>query len=149
MTRDKVLDNIENITDIGNCFTMSVTGYSMLPLLGHKGDKIVIRRTSPTEDISHRIAMFRNANRHIVVHRVVSIVNDIVTLQGDGNPKQRERCKRNEIIGIVERVIRRNGKEVDCTTRCWRLREQLWLTQPRFVRSYALAIIRRWLNFRN
>lgn len=145
----RLFDNIENLVAEGECFELRVNGYSMLPLLGHRDDVIVVRRVDVTEDISSRIAMFRGPKRNIIVHRVLSVDNGIVSLRGDGNLLQIERTPRNEIIGVVESVRRRSGKVVSCTSESWQRRERRWLALPLFVRRYALAIMRRWLNFRN
>lgn len=142
----KVLDNIEELIPIGECFELRVTGYSMLPLLGRKGDTIIVRRTTPQEPIEGRIAMFRQGDGHIVVHRVKSIDNGMVTLMGDGNTKGYEQCPRESIVGVVERVRRKGGEIVSCTSWWWRTREHLWLWQPRIIRQYSLALMRRWLN---
>ena len=92
--------------------------------------------------------MFRTTNRRIIVHRVIAIDGDKVTFHGDGNLAQTEECSRKDVIGVVDTVIRQNGKEVSCTTRWWRIRERIWLAQPIIIRRYALAIMRRWLNFK-
>lgn len=145
----RLLDNIESIVPIGECFELRVKGYSMLPLLGYHNDVIIVRRTEPKEDIDGRIAMFRGPKRNIVVHRVVAVDNEGVTLRGDGNILQTERTPRAEIIGVVESVRRGNGKLVSCTSASWRRKEHIWLSLPLVVRRYVLAIMRRWLNFRN
>lgn len=144
--RDLATENIEQLVAIGERFKIMVTGYSMLPLLGYGRDVIVLRRVDQKEAIVGRVAMFRSTDRHIIVHRVVALEGDEVIFQGDGNPYQRERCLRNEVIGVVEEVIREDGRTVSCTTQTWRLRERLWLCQPTVVRRYALAIIRRLAN---
>lgn len=148
LAMSNLLNNIEHLVERGASFQMVVTGYSMLPLLGYGRDSIILHRTNDDEDIMHRAAMFRMANGRIIVHRVIAIDNGIVTLRGDGNLTQTEQCHRNEIIGVVDKVVRENGKVVSCTTRWWRIRERIWLCQPYFVRRYALAIMRRWLNFK-
>lgn len=143
-----IIDNIEQLVERGESFEMVVTGYSMLPLLGYGRDRIILHRTTDTEDIMRRAAMFRMADRRIIVHRVIRIENGVVTLQGDGNLKQTEQCRRSDIIGVVDNVIRQNGRRVSCTSRWWRIREWIWLGQPYIVRRYALAIMRRWLNYK-
>lgn len=143
-----IIDNIEQLVERGESFEMVVTGYSMLPLLGYGRDRIILHRTTDTEDIMRRAAMFRMADRRIIVHRVIRIENGVVTLQGDGNLKQTEQCRRSDIIGVVDSVIRQNGRRVSCTSRWWRIRERIWLGQPYIVRRYALAIMRRWLNYK-
>ena len=93
--------------------------------------------------------MFRNDKGQIVVHRVISIENGVVTLRGDGNLYQVEQCPRTEIIAILEGVIRENGKEISCTSKQWRRKERRWLALPLWMRRYILAILRRWCEFRN
>lgn len=146
---NRVLDNIESLVAIGECFEIRVMGWSMLPMLGRGKDTIILRRTATDENILGRIAMFREKDGHIVVHRVKSIDGNMVTLMGDGNTKGRERCPRERIIGVVEHVRREGGKVVCCTSWWWRTRERMWLMLPRIVRQYALALMRRWLNRKN
>lgn len=140
--------SIEDIIEVGDLFKIVVTGYSMLPLLGRGRDTIVLRRIDSNEDISGRIAMFRNDKGHIVVHRVIAIEGDVVTLRGDGNIYQVEQCPRTEIIALLESVIRESGKELSCTSKQWQRREHMWLTLPLWMRRYILAILRRWCDFR-
>lgn len=141
------MDNIEHIVERGESFEMVVTGYSMLPLLGYGHDRIVLHRTTDDEPIINRAAMFRMGGRRIIVHRVINIDDKgIVTLKGDGNLRQTELCRRDEIIGIVDSVIRKSGKHVSCTSRCWRMRERIWLSQPYIIRRFALAVMHRWLD---
>ena len=141
-------DNIEQLVAVGDRFKIVVTGYSMLPLLGYSRDTIVVRRTDSQESLLGRIAMFRAQDRHIVVHRVIAIDGSNITMRGYGNPYTMEHCTIDDIVGVVEEVIREDGRVVSCTSRRWRLREHLWLWQPRIVRRYALAILRRWCNYK-
>jgi hypothetical protein len=146
---NKILDNIELLVPIEQSFEIVVTGYSMLPLLGYGRDTIIVRRTDATESIDNRIAMFRMPNGRITVHRVIEVRDGIVRLKGDGNLYQIEECPREKIIGVVESVKRQSGKVVSCTSRSWHRRERIWLCQPLFVRRYAIAIMRRWLNWKS
>ena len=141
--------DIADLLDEGAQFKIVVRGYSMLPLLGFGRDTIILRRVDTHEDISGRIAMFRGENRRIVVHHIIGINGGIVSLRGDGNLYQVEQCRREEIIAVLESVVRQSGKEVSCTSRRWHRREQLWLSTPLWIRRYALAILRRVADFRN
>lgn len=147
--KDIITTNIEQIIATGETFKIVVTGYSMLPMLGFGRDTIVVRRTMPNEDIVGRIAMFRSERGHIVVHRVLRVDGaGVVTLRGYGNIAQYERVRREDIIGVVESVIRESGREVSCISRWWRVRERLWIGLPRIVRQYVLAVIRRVANLK-
>lgn len=141
--------DITELLEEGSTFKIVVRGYSMLPLLGFGRDTIILRRVYPSEDISGRIAMFRNDNGRIVVHRIIGINSGIVSLRGDGNLYQVEQCRREEIIAVLESVVRESGKEISCTSRRWHRRERLWLSTPLWMRRYALAILRRVADFRN
>ena len=148
-SEQRVLNHIESLVDVGSDFEIRVTGYSMLPLLGHPGDRIIVRRTDGKESIEGCIAMFRTENGNIVVHRVISVDNEMVTLRGDGNLTQSERARREDIIGVVKSVRRRSGEVVECTSRAWRRRERLWLSLPYALRRYSLVLLRRWLDYKN
>ena len=148
-SRDIATADITELLDEGAQFKIVVRGYSMLPLLGLGHDTIILRRVDKSEDISGRIAMFRNNNGRIVVHRIIGINGSIVSLRGDGNLYQVEQCRREEIIAVLESVVRENGKEISCTSSRWRRMERLWLTTPLIVRRYTLAVLRRVADFRN
>lgn len=141
------IDRFEEVVEYGECFSIRVDGHSMLPLLGYGKDTIIIRRTCTDEPIVGRIAMYRLGPKHYVTHRVVSVEGDTVLLLGDGRITYDEPIKRDMIVGVVEGVIRQNGRKVSCTSRLWRLRERMWLMQPMIVRRYALAILHRWIKF--
>lgn len=141
-----LVDRFEEAVDYGECFNIRVDGTSMLPLLGYGRDTIIIRRTRTDEPIVGRIAMYRLGPKHYVTHRVVKVENDVVTLLGDGRITYDEPIRRDMVVGVVEGVIRKSGRKLSCTSRLWRFREWLWLSQPMIVRRYALAIIRRWIK---
>lgn len=141
------VDRFEETVEYGECFKIRVTGHSMLPLLGYGRDTIIIRRTHHNESIVGRIAMYRLGPKHYVTHRVISVDGDTVTLLGDGRITKDEPIRRNMIVGVVESVIRQNGRLLSCTSRTWRLKERLWLMQPMIVRRYALALLHRWIRF--
>lgn len=141
-----LVDRFEEAVDYGECFNIRVDGTSMLPLLGYGRDTIIIRRTRTDEPIVGRIAMYRLGPKHYVTHRVVKVENDVVTLLGDGRITYDEPIRRDMVVGVVEGVIRKSGRKLSCTSRLWRFREWLWLSQPMIIRRYALAIIRRWMK---
>lgn len=138
------IDWIEETTKEGKCFEVRVSGDSMLPLLGDRRDRLIVRHISSSDAIIGRIVMYRTSPGHYIVHRVVKIENNIVTMLGDGRLTYDTPTKRENIIGVVEGVIRHNGKTEYCNTHSWRLRERIWLAQPMLLRRCSLAIIRRW-----
>lgn len=147
MKQDTLLDNIEKLAS-DDIFEITVTGYSMLPMLGRGLDKVVVRPCRPHELTVGRIVMFRAENRHLIVHRIRKRDGDEFIMAGDGNYRTTEHCNIGNIIGIVDKVIRRNGKIADCTSPWWRLRERCWLAIPPICRRYITAVMRRRLDYK-
>lgn len=144
---DKLLDNLESLAD-SEPFEITVTGYSMLPLLGRGLDRVVVRPCASEELKVGRIALFRTDSRRLIVHRIVRRDGDDFVMAGDGNYRKTERCTLDQVIGVVDKVIRRNGKVVDCTSRMWRLGERCWLATPAICRRYTTAVMRRYLDWK-
>ena len=120
ITRDTLLE--------GSTVRITVNGESMLPFF-RSGSTITLRPVRE-EDIRKYNVVMADAGHAFVVHRIVAINDDCVTLLGDGNISGTERVTRDKIYGTV-----------DCSplhlffARIW-----LWM-QP--VRRFPLAIFRR------
>ena len=114
----------------GSPVRISVRGQSMLPFF-RSGSTITLRPVHD-EDIRKYNVVMADAGHAFVVHRIIEVNGDSVTLLGDGNIYGTEQVSRDKIYGIV-----------DCSTlhiffaKIW-----LWL---RPVRRFPLAIFRRIL----
>ena len=120
VVRDTLLD--------GECVSVAVRGESMLPFF-RSGSTITLRPVQEGDIRKYNVVM-ADAGECFVVHRIVEVGDDYVTLFGDGNIRGMERVSREKIYGVV-----------DCSTlhiffaKIW-----LWL---RPVRRFPLAIFRR------
>ncbi|MBE6211917.1 MAG: hypothetical protein E7129_02100 [Rikenellaceae bacterium] len=112
----------------GKSVRISVNGESMLPFF-RSGSTITLRPVKK-EDIRKYNVVMADAGHAFVVHRIIEVDDDMVTLLGDGNYIGTERVSPDKIYGVV-----------DCSAlhlffaKIW-----LWL---RPVRRYPLAIFRR------
>ena len=112
----------------GKSVRISVNGESMLPFF-RSGSTITLRPVKK-EDIRKYNVVMADAGHAFVVHRIIEVGDDMVTLLGDGNYIGTERVSPDKIYGVV-----------DCSAlhiffaKIW-----LWL---RPVRRYPLAIFRR------
>lgn len=112
----------------GNTVRVAVKGESMLPFF-RSGSTITLRPVRE-EDIRKYNVVMADAGHAFVVHRIVDVKDDCITLFGDGNIRGVERVARDKIYGVV-----------DCSplhiffAKIW-----LWM---RPVRRYPLAIFRR------
>ena len=114
----------------GKSVRVSVKGESMLPFF-RSGSTITLRPIEEGDIRKYNVVM-ADAGHAFVVHRIVKVGEESVTLFGDGNIKGTEQVSRDKIYGIV-----------DCSAlhlffaKIW-----LWL---RPVRRYPLAVFRRVL----
>ena len=124
----------------GVTVTFPVTGQSMLPfIIG--GKESVILHAPGLIDVGDVVLAWVDGNRY-VVHRIIKLDYDRVTLMGDGNVAVTEHCRLNDIKARVTHVVSADNKKRDLYSR-WRvLAAKLWYWLCP-IRRYLLAIYRR------
>lgn len=114
----------------GSSVRISVRGESMLPFF-RSGSTITLRPIREGDLRKYNVVM-ADADRSFVVHRIIDVSDEYVTLLGDGNYNGTERVARDKVYGIV-----------DCSpTHLFFAKIWLWM---RPVRRYPLAIFRRMM----
>ncbi len=109
------------------------TGRSMLPFIREGRDRVVLRKKDSYAVGDIVLVCF---DGRYLMHRIVAIDGDAVTLMGDGNLKGQEKGRTGDIIGTVTAIVRPDGRRsVPGKGRLWRA------LKP--VRRYLLAIYRR------
>lgn len=112
----------------GSTVRVAVNGQSMLPFF-RSGSTITLRPIKEGDIRKYNVVM-ADAGNAFVVHRIIEVGEEFVTLLGDGNYLGTERVTRDKIYGVV-----------DCSAlhiffaKIW-----LWM---RPVRRFPLAIFRR------
>lgn len=133
---------VEELLAEGQQVTILVRGNSMRPLLRDGRDKVILRKANDEDIKIGAVLLFRHRGSH-VMHRVTKIEGDVVIFEGDGNYKLQEVASRNDIIAVMETVVRPSGRRIECGGRRWRVLSFVWLSQARFVRRVILGIMRR------
>ena len=114
-------------------------GTSMLPFIRDRKDSVVLGPFTSIRPMD--IALVRMPGDKYVMHRVIELQGDMVTLMGDGNIRGIEICRRRDVLAIACAILR-NGKRIDCHGRSHMLKARIWL-MLRPVRRILLAIYRR------
>lgn len=124
----------------GHTVTLCLRGYSMRPFLEDGRDKALLVKA---ENVKVGMPVLAETSKgHFVLHRVVDIDGDKVTLRGDGNIAV-ERCLMQDIKGEAVGFYRKGRKTLDKTSGWkWRIYSAVWTTLLP-VRRYLLAIYRR------
>ena len=133
---------VEELLAEGRQVTILVRGNSMRPLLRDGRDKVILRKANDEDIKIGAVLLFRHRGSH-VMHRVTKIEGDVVIFEGDGNYKLQEVASRNDIIAVMETVVRPSGRRIECSGSRWRVLSFVWLSQARFVRRVILGIMRR------
>lgn len=128
MSNREMFSVVRDLLLEGSPVRVSVKGQSMLPFF--RSGSTVALRPIREEDFRKYNVVLADTGRNFVIHRIISLDGDMVTLLGDGNIYGTESMTRDKVYGII-----------DCSrTHIFFARIWLWL---RPVRRFPLAIIRR------
>lgn len=129
--------------DEGHTVTIRLRGFSMRPFLEDNRDLALLRK--PTNPKVYDPVLAEIEPKHFVLHRIIKIDGDKVTLRGDGNLGC-EHCRLQDIRAQVVGFYRKGRKKLDRTDgRKWRVYSWIWVRLfP--IRRYLLAFYRRiWI----
>lgn len=134
-----LFESVRGMLAEGHTVTLRVKGQSMRPFLEGGQDKVVI---TPLHEVKRGdMVLAEISQRQFVLHRVVKINGERITLMGDGNLIGTESCDLNDVVGMVGSVIR-NGKIINIQSIKCRFYVYLWMAlKP--IRRYLLAIYTR------
>ena len=143
MTDNEIIEEAIRLVDEGVSVTLPVNGNSMLPfIIG--GKESVILQKPELPKVGDVVLAWADGYRY-VVHCIVRIDGERVTLMGDGNLVGTEHCLLNDIKARVTHVV--DAKErTHYLYKGWRKRAAKMWYWLRPIRRYLLAIYRRVKN---
>ena len=140
MNDNDVIAEAVRLVQEGVTVTFPVTGQSMLPFIIGGKESVILHAPGLTA-VGDVVLAWVDGNRY-VVHRIINIDGDRVTLMGDGNVSGTEHCLLKDIKARVTHVVSADNKKRDLYSG-WRVRAaKLWYWL-RPIRRYLLAIYRR------
>ena len=133
----------------GVSVTFPVKGRSMLPFIVGGCDSVILEKPTSLRCgnvvLAHVVSdgpeSLDSAEKHYVIHRIVSLEADLVTLMGDGNLALREHCTRSDVSAKVIGVVKPNGKRCSMDALRYRIAAKIWYILLPF-RRYLLWIYR-------
>lgn len=120
----------------GHTATIAVKGFSMRPFLEHQRDRVVLE--APGELAVGDAVLAEIEPDHYVLHRIIAIDGDHITLMGDGNTRGTENCLRKNVAGVVTHYLRPK-RTIPASDEKLRRRIRLW-RKLLPVRRYLLFI---------
>lgn len=137
---DIFFSEVEKHLAEGKSVVFPVKGYSMLPFIKNGEDSVELVRCKGLE--VGDIALAHLPNGAYVLHRVWDMKGDKVILMGDGNISGREYCLRGDVLGVAVRILKRDGRVIECNDPSYLKKVKLW-RRLLPIRRYILAIYRR------
>ncbi len=137
------LPEVIRLVNAGHTVTLPLRGVSMRPFLEDGRDKALLTKATMPKVGEPVLALIDK--RYYVLHRVVGIEGDKVTLLGDGNLSP-ERCTVDDVVASVIGFYRKGSSQLDTVKgRKWKAYSWIWM-RLRPVRRWLLAFYRRvWL----
>ena len=134
---NKIIQEAVKLVEEGICVTLPVDGRSMLPFIIGGEDSVLLEKPQKSEIGDVVLAWVEQCR--FVVHRIIAINGDEVTLMGDGNIRGVEQYRLNDIKASVTYVVDKKGKRRNIKDRKHRCGSYIW-RNLRPVRRYLLAI---------
>ncbi len=108
-------ETIRQQLDSGQRVTLLVKGVSMQPTLLNGRHSVVLMPAQGVELSIGCIALFLFEGRYLL-HRLVEIQGAKLIFQGDNVHKTQEWAMREDVVGVVERIVDDRGESIDCLT---------------------------------
>ncbi len=147
--RELVIDNAEffpfliSLIEQGHTTSLRLKGFSMRPFLENERDTALLQRAA--DIVPGQPVLAEISKGHYVLHRVIKVEGENVTLLGDGNLSE-EHCRKSDVKALAVGFYRKGSASLDRTDGFkWRCYSFFWM-RLRPVRRYLLAIYRRWVK---
>lgn len=142
-----LIPEIGKLLQEGKDVRFTPTGVSMRPFIEGERDTVVLRKCNSFRVGDIVLAQIPNLQLPTsvplyVLHRIIAIDDQLITLQGDGNLQGMEQCTANDIFGKVVQIYKPDG-HTKCLTR-----GRLWFyLKP--CRRILLKVYRKLLKLQN
>lgn len=133
-----LIPQIKAMIDEGRTVTFRVRGRSMRPMIEGDRDSVVLVPCTG-EVKKDDIILAEVSPQRYVLHRIIKVEGDTLTMRGDGNLLGTETFRRSDVIGRAEAFIRK-GKRLNMDSRRWKVYSFFW-TRLLPLRRYLLFII--------
>ena len=145
MSDNDIIQEAIRLVNEGMKVTLKVRGRSMLPFIIGGRDSVVLEKSVNSQPGDVVLAWCMPG--HYVIHRIISIDGEKVTLMGDGNLAATEQCRLSDIKAKATHVIRgADDRQRPLYSRKMRRAAKMWQwAKP--IRRYLLFIVRLKIKY--
>ena len=109
----------------GKTVVLPVRGNSMRPFIQNGNDCVELHPLPPVLRKGD-VVLARTSKGYYVLHRVIAISPDLLTLEGDGNIGLRETCRPSDVLARAEWVIDAHKERHSLLDRRARIKWRMW-----------------------
>lgn len=131
---------IRKVLAEGGVFPFYPKGTSMEPAI-HQGTDQVLLKALPEKLKKYQIILYKRKNGAFVLHRIVRVRKDSVTMRGDNQFYTEAGIKREKMIGMVCGLKTPKG-DIDTESISFWLKSAIWV-ESAAIRRILLAVKRR------
>ena len=134
LPNEVLLDEVAQLLNEGRDVVMTPKGNSMFPFIRGEVDRVRLQKPTGLQVGDIVLACFGGC---YVLHRLIAMDGERITLMGDGNLQGSESGLRSEVVGKVTEIITPSGHQRRPS------RGRLW-RKLLPVRKYLLKLHRKW-----
>jgi hypothetical protein len=140
MTDEQIIQEAVRLVQDGVSVTFPVKGRSMLPFIFGGRESVILQKPGSLQ--RGQVVLAQVGPERYVVHRIIKVEPDRITLMGDGNIRGTESCTPANVLAVATHVVDENGRRRPLDTRGQLAKARLWYG-IRPIRRIILAILRR------
>ena len=140
MTDEQIIQEAVRLVQDGVSVTFPVKGRSMLPFIFGGRESVILQKPGSLQ--RGQVVLAQVGPDRYVVHRIIKIEPDRITLMGDGNICGTESCTPSNVLAIATHVVDEKGKRRTLESKGQMFKAKVWY-RIRPLRRIILAVLRR------
>ena len=140
MTDELIIQEAVRLVADGVSVTFPVKGRSMLPFIFGGRESVILQKPGSLQ--RGQVVLAQVGPDRYVVHRIIKIEPDRITLMGDGNICGTESCTPSNVLAIATHVVDEKGKRRTLESKGQMFKAKVWY-RIRPLRRIILAVLRR------
>ena len=140
MTAELIIQEAVRLAQNRVSVTFPVKGRSMLPFIFGGRESVILQKPGSLQ--RGQVVLAQVGPDRYVVHRIIKIEPDRITLMGDGNICGTESCTPSNVLAIATHVVDEKGKRRTLESKGQMFKARVWYV-IRPLRRIILAVLRR------
>ena len=140
MTDEQIIQEAVRLVADGVSVTFPVKGRSMIPFIVGGRESVVLQKPGNLQ--RGQVALAQVGPNRYVVHRIIKVEPDRITLMGDGNIRGTESCTPSNVLAIATHVVDEKGQRRTLESKGQMFKARVWYVIRPF-RRIILAFLRR------